>query len=169
MAMDRSRTVTTGLRHQCPLVANSLISLAISSAKSPRKSSTPSLQFQLMECSYLPLPEMLSSLSLNRFLLDLTQSHLSPIPSVIHQLLLDGPPYPPILAKLPSLSLFFPQDGETIFIDLLIRARPKWILERLELGRWREAVWKKAFERRFLPSWKRFKGDGDSWRAFFLR
>jgi len=39
----------------------------------------------------------------------------------------------------------------------------------LELGRWREAVWKKAFERRFLPSWKRFKGDGDSWRGIFLR
>lgn len=56
-----------------------------------------------------------------------------------------------------------------MFIDLLVRARPKWILEHLQFGRWTEAVWREAFERRFLRSWRRFKGEGDTWRAVFLR
>ena len=56
-----------------------------------------------------------------------------------------------------------------MFVEMLVRARPQWILERLEIGKWKEDVWKEAFERRFLPSWKRFKGEGDTWRAIFLR
>lgn len=39
----------------------------------------------------------------------------------------------------------------------------------MELGRWTESVWKEAFETRFLPSWERYKGEGDTWRAVFLR
>ena len=112
---------------------------------------------------------MITFLSLHPVLLTLTRSHLSPIPSTIRQTVLAGHPSPPILAKLPSLSLFLPHDGGMIFVDLLVRARPKWILEVLELGRWREEVWREAFEARFLPSWKRFKVEGDTWRAIFLR
>lgn len=56
-----------------------------------------------------------------------------------------------------------------MFLVVLVRARPRWILERLELGRWTEKVWKEAFERRFLPSWVRYKVEGDTWRAVFLR
>jgi hypothetical protein len=54
-------------------------------------------------------------------------------------------------------------------LEILVRARPRWILERLEVGRWPESVWQEAFERRYLPSWKAFKKDDDSWRAVFLR
>jgi hypothetical protein len=56
-----------------------------------------------------------------------------------------------------------------MWVDTLVRARAKWILERMEMGRWRDTMWKEAFERRFLPSWKRYKGEGDSWRAVFIR
>lgn len=108
--------------------------------------------------SYLPLPQMIPFLCLHPMLLSLTRTHLSPLPFTMHNLVIAGPPYPPILAKLPSLPLFFPDDGGMIFVDILVRARPKWILERLELGRWKEQVWKEAYERRFLPSWRRFKG-----------
>jgi len=39
----------------------------------------------------------------------------------------------------------------------------------MEMGHWPQAIWKEAFERRFLPSWKEFKKVDDSWRAIFLR
>ena len=112
---------------------------------------------------------MISFLSLHPVLLNLTRSHLSPISVAIRQAVLAGPPYPAILAKLPSLSLFLPNDGGMMFVELLIRASPKWILEVLEPGRWREEVWGEAFDSRFLPSWKRYKADGDTWKAIFLR
>lgn len=60
-------------------------------------------------------------------------------------------------------------DDGNLFLDVLVRCSPKWILERFELGRWRDNVWREAFERRFLPSWKRYKEADDSWRAVFLR
>lgn len=140
----------------------------ISLVKSPRKpyvfhSNTTHI------ISYLPLPEMIPFLSLHPTLLSLTRTHLSPIPSIIHHLLNLGPPYPNILAKLPQLSLLLPDDMGTMFIEILVRARPKWILERLEIGRWKDDMWREAFERRFLPSWRRFKGEGDTWRAIFIR
>lgn len=118
---------------------------------------------------YLTLSEIIPFLSLNTALLALTRSHLSPFPSLIRASLDRGSPYPPILAKLPSLTLVQPDEDGTLFLDVLVRARPRWILERLELGRWTEAIWKEAFERRFLPSWKRYRLQGDSWRAVFLR
>lgn len=37
------------------------------------------------------------------------------------------------------------------------------------MGHWSEETWQEAFERRFLPGWKGFKRDEDSWRAIFLR
>lgn len=101
--------------------------------------------------------------------MSLTKSHLSPLPGVIDDFLSAGPPYPPLLARLPLLSTYLPDDGGHTFLDLLVRARPKWIIERLEIGRWKEEVWREAFQRRFLPSWKRYKGEEDTWRAAFLR
>jgi hypothetical protein len=56
-----------------------------------------------------------------------------------------------------------------LFLNVLVRARPRWILERMEMGHWPQEIWKEAFERRFLPSWKEFKRVDDSWRAIFLR
>lgn len=54
-------------------------------------------------------------------------------------------------------------------MDVLVRASPRWILERFEIGRWRDNVWEEAFRRRFLPSWVRYKNAEDSWRAAYLR
>jgi hypothetical protein len=62
-----------------------------------------------------------------------------------------------------------PPDDGRLFLEILVRARPRWILERLEIGRWSEKVWQEAFERRFLPSWKEYKKADDTWRAIFLR
>ncbi|RSH93235.1 hypothetical protein EHS25_007589 [Saitozyma podzolica] len=119
--------------------------------------------------SYLPLSQILPFLSLHPLLLSLTQTHLSPLPTLISHALDRGPPYAPTLAVLPSLTLYQPDDGGRMWVDTLVRARAKWILERMEMGRWRDTMWKEAFERRFLPSWKRYKGEGDSWRALFIR
>ncbi|ORX37661.1 hypothetical protein BD324DRAFT_622801 [Kockovaella imperatae] len=119
--------------------------------------------------SFLDLPDQLSFLSSHPDFLSLARTHLSPLSSSIRRILDDGPPYPNILAKIPTLNLFLPLENGHLFVDVLVRARPRWILERFELGRWPERVWREAFERRFLPSWRRFKGENDTWRAIFLR
>ncbi|WVQ95783.1 hypothetical protein IAU59_002882 [Kwoniella sp. CBS 9459] len=121
--------------------------------------------------SYLPLSNLVPFLSLHPLLLSLTRSHLSPIPPSIRSIL-STPPYPQTLAVIPHLPHFLPpdkDDAERLFIQILVRARPRWILERFEYARWDERIWQEAFERRFLRSWKRLKGDDDSWRAVFLR
>ncbi|OCF42644.1 hypothetical protein I317_03503 [Kwoniella heveanensis CBS 569] len=121
--------------------------------------------------SYLPLSNLVPFLSLHPLLLSLTRSHLSPIPPSIRSIL-SSPPYPQTLAVIPHLPHFLPpdkQDAERLFVQILVRARPRWILERFEYARWDERIWQDAFERRFLRSWKRLKGDDDSWRAVFLR
>ena len=119
--------------------------------------------------SFLDLGDQFKLLSTHPIFLALANNHLSPIPSSIRRLLERGPPYPKLLAKLPLLSLFVPEGDGTFFMDILVQARPRWILERLEYGRWSDSVWRAAFEKRFLPSWKRYKGEDDSWRAIFLR
>ncbi|EIW71472.1 hypothetical protein TREMEDRAFT_73318 [Tremella mesenterica DSM 1558] len=119
--------------------------------------------------SYLPLPELFAFLSLHPRLLTLCKTHLTPLPQAIRQVVNEGSPYPPILAALPSLRLFLPDDGGRMFIDVLVKCPPRWILERFEMGRWRDTIWKESFERRFLPSWKRYKKEEDTWRAVFLR
>lgn len=118
----------------------------------------------------MSLSEAVTFLSLHPLLLGLTRSHLTPFPTLIHQALLDGPPYPVMLERLPALSLYHADDDGRMWIEALVRARPRWILERMVIGsRWRESVWKEAFQRRFLPSWKMYKKEGDTWRAVFLR
>ncbi|WRT69738.1 uncharacterized protein IL334_006729 [Kwoniella shivajii] len=121
--------------------------------------------------SYLPLPTLIQFLSLHPLLLSLTQSHLSPIPSSTRSLL-STPPYPNALSVIPHLTHFLPpdpDDAKRLFLQILVRARPKWILERFEVLRWEDEFWKEAFERRFLPSWKRYKEDEDNWRSVFYR
>ncbi|WVW86886.1 hypothetical protein I302_108941 [Kwoniella bestiolae CBS 10118] len=121
--------------------------------------------------SYLPLPIIIQFLSLHPLLLSLTQTHYSPIPSSVRSIL-STPPYPQALSVLPHLNHFLPPDpgdARRLFIQVLVRARPKWILENFELLRWDDEFWKEAFERRFLASWSRMKGEEDSWRAAFIR
>lgn len=88
---------------------------------------------------------------------------------MIRDALRRGPPYPTALEVLPSISHLLAADDGALFLDVLVRAPAKWILERFELGRWRDHIWHEAFDRRFLPSWKRYKLPEDSWRAAFLR
>jgi len=102
-------------------------------------------------------------------ILYLTRSHLSPLPGAIGTLLDAGPPYPRVLAVLPSKRLFLPEQTGRLFLDTLIRARPKWILEEFEFSGWPDEIWRKAYEGRFLPSWKMYKKDNEGWRAAFLR
>lgn len=124
----------------------------------------------LLSSRELPFEEVIPFLSLNSALLGLTRGNLSPFPLLIRQALDAGRPYPPALAKLPSLPLFQQdQDDGSMYLPILVRGRPRWILERFEWGKWRDGIWKEAFERRFLKSWERYKLDGDSWRAIFLR
>jgi hypothetical protein len=54
-------------------------------------------------------------------------------------------------------------------VETLVRAKPRWILERFEHTRWPEKIWQQAYEKRFLPSWKAYKREDDTWRAVFLR
>lgn len=54
-------------------------------------------------------------------------------------------------------------------LPLLIRAPLRPILDECQLPRLLAREWKEAFEARFLPSWKRIKQEGESWRACFLR
>lgn len=116
------------------------------------------------------MEELIPYLSLHPITLGLTRTHLSPIPEVIRDSLLARPPYPHLLSVLPSLRAFLPagDDGQ-FFLDVLTRAKPKWILERLEMGHWTESTWQEAYERRFLPGWRSFKKEDDTWRAVFLR
>ncbi|OCF61831.1 hypothetical protein L486_01493 [Kwoniella mangroviensis CBS 10435] len=121
--------------------------------------------------SYLPLQEIVPFLSLHPLLLSLTQTHYSPVPPSVRSIL-SIPPYPRALSNLPHLNHFLPpdpNDAKRLFIQILVRARPKWILENFELLRWDDDFWKEAFERRFLSSWKRLKGEEDTWRAVFIR
>lgn len=117
----------------------------------------------------LTLAEQIRFLSLHPVLLALCRTSLSPIPPSVRAILRSSDQYPRLLSRLPTLSLFLPVDSGQLFIDLLVRARPRWILETLEYARWNESIWREAFERRFLRSWRRFKGQDDSWRAIFLR
>jgi hypothetical protein len=121
--------------------------------------------------SYLPLDEIITFLTSHRDLLRIFRTSSSPLPSAIHSLLLSNSPYPSILAHLPLCSLYLPvnpHDAAHIFLELLVRARPKWILKSLEYGKWGDWIWKEAFEQRFLVSWRKYKEGEASWRGAFL-
>ncbi|KAJ7232220.1 hypothetical protein B0H12DRAFT_1261748 [Mycena haematopus] len=54
------------------------------------------------------------------------------------------------------------------WIDILSRARASYILFEMTLPNLKEAEWEDTFQRRFLPSWKKWRKD-NTWRAAFLR
>lgn len=53
------------------------------------------------------------------------------------------------------------------WIEVLARAPPEWIMYEATLPNLRDSEWDECFRRRFLPGWKKRKGDG-RWRAAFI-
>jgi len=100
------------------------------------------------------------------------RSPYNPLVQVVKHTLRAGPPYPRALAVLPSITHMQPNDTEDdspLSLEILTRAEPKWILEYFEYGPWRHRLWEEAYARRFLPSWRKFKQKGDTWRSAFVR
>lgn len=56
-----------------------------------------------------------------------------------------------------------------LFIDVLVRASPEWILDCFEVPRLSDREWKEVFERRFLRGWQRLRRDDETWRGLFMR
>ncbi|BEI80947.1 hypothetical protein CcaverHIS002_0201070 [Cutaneotrichosporon cavernicola] len=119
--------------------------------------------------TFLPQRDLIHFLSTSTALHTLTDTHLTPLRAVIKGVVRKGPPYPPQFEVLPSLRYFVGDDDGRLFLDVLVRAPARWLLERFEFGRWTDEIWKEAFDRRFLPSWKRYKNPEDKWRGAFLR
>ncbi|GMK56215.1 hypothetical protein CspeluHIS016_0300550 [Cutaneotrichosporon spelunceum] len=119
--------------------------------------------------TFLPQRDLIHFLSTSTVLRTLTDTHLTPLRAVIKDVVRKGPPYPPPFEVLPSLRYFVGEDDGRLFLEVLVRAPARWLLERFEFGRWSDEIWKEAFERRFLPSWKRYKSPEDKWRGAFLR
>ncbi|KAJ6515630.1 hypothetical protein C8R45DRAFT_957157 [Mycena sanguinolenta] len=54
------------------------------------------------------------------------------------------------------------------WIDILSRARAPYVLFEMTVPNLKEAEWEDTFQRRFLPSWKKWRKDS-TWRAAFFR
>lgn len=116
--------------------------------------------------SYLPLSDLLPLTLHSSIFRSLALSPLlSPFLAPVHHILLRGPPYPAELAVLG----IFTHINRNVFLEILVRAEAKWILEEMEIPRLPDSVWQEAFARRFLPSWKRYREGSEKWRAAFLR
>lgn len=53
------------------------------------------------------------------------------------------------------------------WVEVLVRAKPEWILFEATLPSLKEAEWEECFSRRFLPNWKKWRKEG-RWRQAFL-
>lgn len=129
---------------------------------------SPRLPVELLSIvlSHLPIDTLLALGLHSTFFRSLLVSPLvHPWDLPLHLVLQSPTPYPPQLAQLPTLDLLPPR----VLLDLLVRARPEWILYELEgpvgLG---EPAWEQVCRARFLPSWYA-AGQGSSWRSLFLR
>lgn len=54
------------------------------------------------------------------------------------------------------------------WIDILTLARPCFLLFQTTLPNLKESEWEECFNRRFLPSWRKWKKEG-SWKEAFLK
>ncbi|KAJ9095308.1 hypothetical protein QFC21_005674 [Naganishia friedmannii] len=161
-----------------------------SSSPTPRTSTPPppaptleTLPLELISqiLTYLPLNSLLPLSTLSRTLLFISSDPtVTPFPASITQELDAGPPYSRELEVLGTYSHI----PRSCFIQILVRASPEWVLDSMVIpGGITTSEWRECFERRFLPSWKRYKfrnhhhhvtpspdGKGDhTWRATFLR
>lgn len=53
------------------------------------------------------------------------------------------------------------------WVEVLVKAKPEWILFSATLPNLKESEWEECFSRRFPPSWKRWRKEG-RWRQAFL-
>lgn len=123
--------------------------------------------------SYLPLDSLVSLTDTHSTFRALAASPpLTPFAAPILAALLKGPAYPQSLRTLAWTHPYLPP---ALFLHILVRAPPRFILDELELPRLSSGYWQEAFRRRFLPSWIRYRDentaakDKPSWRATFLR
>lgn len=55
------------------------------------------------------------------------------------------------------------------YVEILSIARPECILFQLDIPNLPSSYWQESFERRFLPSWKKWRKGNEQWRSVFLR
>lgn len=55
------------------------------------------------------------------------------------------------------------------WVEILSLARAEYLLFEATLPSVRESEWEESFRRRFLPGWTKWKKDGDSWKAVFMK
>ena len=55
------------------------------------------------------------------------------------------------------------------WVEILSLARAEFLLFEATLPSLRETEWEESFRRRFLPGWLKWKKEGDTWKAVFLK
>lgn len=119
-----------------------------------------------LSTSHLPLKEVIQITLLSTTLRWIAFSPLlTPFSAPVHRVLLRGPPYPVEITTLGS----YTHIARSVFIEILVRGEARWVLEDLEIPHLRDQVWEEVFKRRFLPSWTRYKEEGEKWRAVTMR
>lgn len=78
---------------------------------------------------------------------------------------LKNPPYEPCLKYLATRYTVPRQNG----VEIVSLSKAEWLLFEATLPNLKESEWEECFNRRFLPGWRRWKSEGTTWRATFLR
>lgn len=76
-----------------------------------------------------------------------------------------GTPYEPSLRSLSERSTVPRQN----WIEILSMARADWLLLEATLPSLRDSEWEECFKRRFLPSWRKWKGEDEGWGPAFRK
>lgn len=76
-----------------------------------------------------------------------------------------GTPYDPSLRNLSERSTVPRQN----WIEILSMARAEWLLLEATLPSLKDSEWEECFKRRFLPSWRKWKGENEGWRSAFRK
>ncbi|KIP12755.1 hypothetical protein PHLGIDRAFT_20795 [Phlebiopsis gigantea 11061_1 CR5-6] len=76
-----------------------------------------------------------------------------------------GTPYEPSLRSLSERSTVPRQN----WIEILSMARADWLLLEATLPSLKDSEWEECFKRRFLPSWRKWKGEDEGWGPAFRK
>ena len=75
-------------------------------------------------------------------------------------------PYEPCLTHLSERSSLVPRSN---WVDVLVIARPEFLLFEVTLPNLPDEYYAEAFSRRFLPSWTKVKKDGQTWKEAYRK